>query len=884
MEDKGRSLSTDKAAEQNRPKGPPPLLGWQVLFLGYVLGVLGWQHAIPALVAAFLLLLVDSTRQAATRFIPFSLCFALGIAAGWAVQPPAPPLMPTQLLDTKEKIQVQGRVASVESRPGQRLHIRLENVVCRVAENDIALPGKLLWTWEHPTFWPEPGAILRVAMAVAPVRSFANPGGWDYESYLARDEIYFRAFTSADKAPPQVLQPGAAPLWRWRQQLRSATLAAMGGAERSSPGCALLLAFLYGDRFLLDPTTLDLMQRASLSHTLALSGQNIGYVVFFGVCLAWIAGALWPALFLKLPRPKLAVLIAGPLAIIYLWLGGAPPSLVRAFVMYAFWGALLWRGRSHVLLDGLFLALLCMLAVAPDLVYDLGLQLSAGAVAGLALYLDCRAWRRDAIEAWATKHWTEGIEPRLERIELYRLWRQRRIALDLATRPAPGVPFRRRRSGPGQWARRLLAGAWELLCLSLAAQLAILPLIVWTFGQLSPQFYLNVLWLPFQGFLVQPLGMVAMCLLPWPSLAAPLFDWAAALLDAGVWVLAWLDTHGHLEPYIPLRPDWPAWVGYWTLALWAVLLLRAKTQAKATSRRAALVGLPLMGLLLLAWPTLETLLADARGNVVLTLLDVGQGQSLVLEYPYGRRLVLDGGGLRTRQLDVGAAVVLPFLTFRRPPRVDRVVLSHPDTDHLRGLLYPLRVADIRAFASSGFPTDGPDFAAMTATLAARAIPAQTWKAGQRIVLHEGLALEVLHPAAGFAALTTNESSLVLRLVWNGVGLALLPGDAEKRVLDMLLEQDARLSGGQGLAAQVLLLPHHGSGKELSEEFYARVAPRLALASAGYHNQWNLPAPAVRAALASRGILLEVTAERGAVTVRWPNPDHFTLEGARDARR
>jgi competence protein ComEC len=564
---------------------------------------------------------------------------------------------------------------------------------------------------------------------------------------------------------------------------------------------------------------------------------------------------------------------------VYLWLGGSPPSLLRAYVMFMFWGVLLWRGRGRVLMDGLFQALVCMLVIQPGLVFDLGLQLSAGAVAGLALYLDCKP----LLQAQAN-----ALQARLAAwFDVARFLdtdarRQRRLVRELEKD--------RRRDGPraaqpnrflASLPRLMLRVGIDLFCLSLAAQLAILPLIVWSFNQLSPQFYLNVLWLPFQGVLVQPLGMVGMCLLGFgPAVAGPFLAWAADLLDAGVWVLACLDDRNWLEPFIPLRPDWPAWIGYWTLLTWGLLLMR-HNGVRRNAARPALALLPAIGLALLAWPTLEKTIEQAAGGVTLTLLDVGQGQSIVLEYPYGRRLLLDGGGLKSANFDVGASIVLPFLTLRSPPRLDLVALSHPDFDHSRGLLYLLRVADARAFASNGIPADSKEMRTLFATLERRRIPSQVLTAGQRIMLSPGLALEALHPPAGYAPENTNNGSLVLRLVWNGVGLALLPGDAGNSALDLILRRVVSGSSeGEELTAQALVLPHHGSGKELREDLYARVGPRLALASAGYRNQWGFPTQTVREALAARGVPLAVTAENGALTVRWSAPERFNFETAR----
>ena len=129
-----------------------------------------------------------------------------------------------------------------------------------------------------------------------------------------------------------------------------------------------------------------------------------------------------------------------------------------------------------------------------------------------------------------------------------------------------------------------------------------------------------------------------------------------------------------------------------------------------------------------------------------------------------------------------------------------------------------------------------------------------------IPLADGLALEVLAPPPGVAP--SGNDGLVLRLTGNGRGLALLPGDAEGPYLRNLLRSGADLS------AEVLVLPHHGSSGSLVSELYDAVSPELAVASAGAHNAYRLPARAVREELARRGIPLRITGDEGEIAVYW----------------
>ena len=119
---------------------------------------------------------------------------------------------------------------------------------------------------------------------------------------------------------------------------------------------------------------------------------------------------------------------------------------------------------------------------------------------------------------------------------------------------------------------------------------------------------------------------------------------------------------------------------------------------------------------------------------------------------------------------------------------------------------------------------------------------------------------MLSPPRGKAV--SDNDGLVLRLVFQGRGLALLPGDAEKPALRELLRS------GTDLSAEVLILPHHGSAGSLLPELYDAVRPSIAIASAGAYNAYRLPSRRIREELARRGIPLRVTGEEGEIRIRW----------------
>ncbi|MDD4951520.1 MAG: DNA internalization-related competence protein ComEC/Rec2 [Desulfovibrionaceae bacterium] len=778
------------------------LLGWQVLFLAFVLGLLSLEYPFAACCG---LALVWAMSPAARRGLRGALILALFflIGAGWvrarAPEPAAP--IPAWVL-ARDKVLLEGRVVEVESRPGQRITVLLAGVR-RVDGPADELPGLVKWTWQYPGHSPVEGRTVRLKARVRPIRGFGTPGAWDLAGHWRRRGVFFSVYTRGAEGGPL---PGSGPEGPDPGLRRALRRAALRGVAQTQGG-AMVLALVTGDRFLLEDRTLDLARAAGLAHSLALSGLHLGFVACLGLGLAHLVGLIRPETYLRLPRPKMAVLLAAPLVLGYAWLGQPSPSLIRAACMFGSWGALLLMDRDRVLLDGLFMALVLILAVSPLAVFDLRLQLSALAVAGIALL-----------------------------------------------RPLFGPFFA---PGPGR-VRRVAHGAARILVISLCATLALLPLTVSYFGTLSPNILLNVVWLPVLGFAVLPLGLLGLIvqvLAPGLALGAWLLQAASAIAEAMLWLLELLDARGLLPVVALLRPLWPEILGC------GLLLICLAAYGRTLRGR----GLVCLGLLLMVLPQAWVMVGDCADRVGLDVLDVGQGQALVVRTPGGRRCLVDGGGLGGA-FDVGGAVVGPYLARGRPPVLDAVVMTHPDQDHAQGLVWILgRFKVGRFFYNNSLPKGrlGED---LRAAMRAAGLRAEALWAGDSLDLGRNTVLRVLHPAPGFESPESNENSLVLVLDWQGRGLALLPADVGQKGIRAFLKRPGPLS------ADVLVLPHHGSATGLSRELYRRCGPRAALCSCGFLNSFGFPSARAAEALAGLGCPLLSTADLGLLSVSWEAPD------------
>jgi competence protein ComEC len=250
----------------------------------------------------------------------------------------------------------------------------------------------------------------------------------------------------------------------------------------------------------------------------------------------------------------------------------------------------------------------------------------------------------------------------------------------------------------------------------------------------------------------------------------------------------------------------------------------------------------------------------------MTVLDIGQGDAIVLELPGKRAVLIDGGGLFDDRFDIGEQVVVPFLLSRWIGHVDLMVLTHPHADHLNGLQAVLRHFPVDEVWDSGQRAAMPIYLWFEEVLRDRRIPHKILHDGYRTSEFAPVQIAVLHPSNPMRYDSprghfsdVNSNSLVLTVKYGKVTL-LLPGDIEQEAEERLLEQ------GADLTAQVLKVPHHGGRTSSSEPFLTRVHPRVAVVSAGYRNRFRHPHQETLDRYRANGIHLYRTDLDGAVTV------------------
>ncbi|MBC7361857.1 MAG: DNA internalization-related competence protein ComEC/Rec2 [Candidatus Aminicenantes bacterium] len=388
----------------------------------------------------------------------------------------------------------------------------------------------------------------------------------------------------------------------------------------------------------------------------------------------------------------------------------------------------------------------------------------------------------------------------------------------------------------------------EMSALSAAAVVGTMPVIVYNFNRVTfASLILNIPAAPLVG-LIMGIGyvyLVSSCVLP---AAGHLLSFPLKLLVRFfAWLTTWLEPLSSLSYRIP-SPPLRIILGFYAFLLLFLLKPKFRGQKLITA-----AGFLIFFFILITYP-----FKPASTGFTVTFIDVGQGDSVVIEFPGSQVMVIDAGGFPQSTFDPGENIVSPFLWHKGYKKIDYLVCSHLHPDHAGGIAALARNFRVKEYwYSEENPASSLDREIRQAL--SRKVIKRKIRTGLKTEV-EKVQVEALYPDAEAFSLFKpgNDLSAVIRLDY-GQQSFLFPADITRRVEEYLLSKHP-----EKLKATVLKLPHHGSRFSASQPFLEAVSPEWTVLTIGRNNVYGFPHPEIISTLEEKGIKIFRTDRDGAV--------------------
>lgn len=244
-----------------------------------------------------------------------------------------------------------------------------------------------------------------------------------------------------------------------------------------------------------------------------------------------------------------------------------------------------------------------------------------------------------------------------------------------------------------------------------------------------------------------------------------------------------------------------------------------------------------------------------------TVLDVWQGDSIFIQLPNKKTILVDGGlgGSKYSRFDAGKMVIAPYLKENRIKRLDKVIMSHPHSDHIGGLVYLLKKFKVDEIYDSGMSYTTELYLNCLTVVDKKKIKYKIPDSSKNIKADPRVKIRVLHPSKDWEyAENPNDNSIILHIRYKKVSF-LLTGDMEDVVEAYLMEE------GVELKSTVLKVAHHGSDTSSSDDFIDAVSPEIAVISVGKNNKFGHPSPSVIASYQDQDVKILRTDFDGEIT-------------------
>lgn len=626
------------------------------------------------------------------------------------------------------------------------------------------------------------GDRLSFSGKIRSIRNFGNPGGFDYKNYMAFQSIWATAYVRQDSLRV-IGQADNLTLFQRIEKIRT-QISDVINRESHEDVKQVMNALIIGEKDQIPPEIQDAFNRTGMGHLLAISGLHMGIVAgIFLFIFRFVITRFRFFLNHGWVNKTSALLTIFPV-LLYGMIAGMSPSTQRAVIMVLVFLMTFWFAKEQDAVNTLAIAALIILIIDPPSLFSPSFQLSFTAV--LSIIYGIRMIQSNV----------SAIKP---------LWR------------------------------------WLILFFvtSLSAIIGTMPLVLKYFNQISfVGIVANLVFIPLIGFICVPFGLLSVFIyqLSYP-ISQVLMALASGVLFYSIVLMKEISDFSFVSKKF-FTPSHLEMICFYVL-LW--ILCYGRHQLKET-RYLRIVAIVVIFISVgdgLYWVYQRYW----NNKLRITVLDVGQGSSALIEFPKGFCMLIDGGGFYNHSaFDVGEKVVAPVLWQRKILTVDTVVLSHPNNDHINGLLYILDHFRVKTVWQNNEAANTASYTEFAQLISKHSIAMPNYRYLPPSTTINTVTVKILYPPKDFLDRkqtetwrNENNNSLVIQIQYGDFSM-IFPGDitaeAEREIVSLFKKEH--------ISSDIILAPHHGSKTSSSDLFLDQVKPNIVIISVGWQNRFHFP--------------------------------------------
>ncbi|MFO7665345.1 MAG: DNA internalization-related competence protein ComEC/Rec2 [Desulfobacterales bacterium] len=774
------------------------------------------------------ILIIKIIRKKTAVFLPLFLFFSLGYLS---IQPWFPKTLPpdhiSHITDTGP-VDISGYVTESPEIRNNRLVFELSAQTVGIDGKIVPVSGKINVRVLNNIPDISAGDMLFFKSKIRSIRNFNNPGGFDYKRHMTFNGISGTAYVAGDDIRIEPNQDHI--IWEKAIENVRKEFSLLIDNSASAGEAGVLKALLIGDQNFISPEVRENFNRTGTSHVLAISGLHIGIVatvsfLLFKKILSFFNLFLWNAW----TRKGAAILSFIPV-MIYGFLAGMLPSTQRAVIMVSVFLMSFLIEKEHDLINTLAVAAMLIIAAHPPSLFLISFQLSFLSVLFIILGMEQTLYRKSK-ENYADNGWRHRL--------------QKKIA--------------------------------TFFLVSFFAIIGTFPVVMYYFNQVSfVGLAANCIVVPLTGFAVVPAGLLSFLIYPVSSVASVWIIKTCSII-LGV-ALEFINYFAKL-PFTAVKTVTPSLfeIAWYYLLLGTLFVILKGKNGKIGSEKEGSVferirqRVPFIAIVLLiiaafadTWYWLDK--RFLQKDLKVTVIDVGQGTSALLELPWGYNILVDGGGFADNSIfDVGEKITAPFLWRNKIKSVDTLILSHPNSDHLNGLLFIAENFNVKEIWANGEAADSLGYKRLLEIIKEKNIRMEEFKEIKRDRTINGTMFKILYPEPDFKEKKEkwrkgDNNSLVIKAAFGSKSF-LFTGDIKAKG-----EYELVGTAGSLLKSTVLVVPHHGSKSSSTDSFVDKVEPEIAIIPVGWKNRYKFPHPEVLERYKSRKCRILRTDVNGAVII------------------